>query len=95
MPFPICYKRSYIHALYLTDNTWCIFCKFLNPIDLFLLAYKACQYYPKDEMTFTQLSLRVGRQGFSAATVKFVVSGYFHRKIEEKQNENKSLHVAV
>ena len=98
MPFPICYKLSYIHALYLTNNTWCIFCQFLNPIHLFLLVYKARQYYCKDEVTLRGLSLRGGGWGVTAATVN-VAPGYmyFHRKIEEKYmyNQNKSLHVAV
>ena len=95
MPFPVCYKLSYIHALYLTNTTWCIFCKFLNPIHLFLLVYETCQYYSKDEVTFTGLSLRGGGRGVTAATVD-VAPGYFHRKKKkEKYNQTKSRHSAV
>ena len=40
----------------------------------------------------TGLSLRAGGRGFSPAT-KTVVPGYFYWKIEEKQNQKKSLAV--
>ena len=94
MPFPVCFKLSYIHALYLTNTTWCIFCKFLNPIHLFLLVYETCQYYSKDEVIFTGLSLRGGGRGVTAATVN-VAPGYFQRKKKEKYNQTKSRHAAV
>ena len=84
MLFPVCYKLSYIHALYLTNNTWCIFCEFLNPIHLFFLVYETCQYYSKDEVTFTGLSLRGGGRGVTVATVFINVAPvYFHRKKKE------------
>ena len=74
-----------MHCILPIPLTWCIFCKFLNPIHLFLLVYETCQCYSKDEVTFTGLSLRGGGRGVTAATVN-VAPGYFHRKKKEKYN---------